>query len=267
MFDWENEPYLTFAGLVRLTHHVLCTFIQRQPALEREGYPAWRHELPGTMQVEMAPKYWIWPADGFTPTQARSRFSGLVKHLVELFAGTEKAMPDMTELMKKIEQLAPNCSSADRIPMLDLYGLYQVVIPPEHRRPGWREFLSRFKTELENCSITGLVAWPVLRGEKPPWPVEECVTAFEEYQRKRHKARAVNLPILVEVAIMVAIANLYLEGGDRDAYVCWANRAILDAAGRNAVQDRIVADKREFRLIDTRQLIGLLPAEAGNTDC
>src|SRR5262249_30809975 len=33
---WQHEPYLTMAGLVRLTHHVLTTFIARQKVLERE---------------------------------------------------------------------------------------------------------------------------------------------------------------------------------------------------------------------------------------
>jgi hypothetical protein len=63
---------------------------------------------------------------------------------------------------------------------------------------------------------------------------------------------------------MAAIANLYLEAGDRDSFVRWVDRAILDAAGRKAAQDALVACKQEYRPVDTRQLIGLPSTRPGD---
>jgi hypothetical protein len=59
---------------------------------------------------------------------------------------------------------------------------------------------------------------------------------------------------------MAAIANLYFDAGDRESFSRWADRAILDAAGRQPVQELLSACRAECRRIDTRQLFGLSPA-------
>jgi hypothetical protein len=56
-FQWEQKPYLTFAGLVRLTRHVIGAFIDRQKSSDRETYPNWRNEVPGIILVHFAPQY------------------------------------------------------------------------------------------------------------------------------------------------------------------------------------------------------------------
>lgn len=259
VFDWENEPYLTFPGLVRLTHHVLSTFISSQQSVDREEYPAWRNELPGTMQVEMAPRYWIWRADGFKPADARRRLSGLFAHIVEMLTSTGKSLIDMAAVMDKIEQFAKGCSQEDRTPMLSLYQVYHLFAPRNHR-PGWRDFISQFQCDLEKCSIEQLAYWPLLLNPPGWWPIQDCVAAFTEYQKKRHSPTAFHLPVLIEVVIMAAIANLFLEDGDPTSFVRWVDLAILEAAGRKPVQDVLIVSRREFRLIDTRHLVGLPPA-------
>jgi hypothetical protein len=70
IFHWSNEPHLTVSGLVRLVRHVLISFVQRQPPLDRESY-AWREELPGIIKVEFAPQYWAGQATNFRPPMAK----------------------------------------------------------------------------------------------------------------------------------------------------------------------------------------------------
>jgi hypothetical protein len=266
VFDWDNEPYLTFPGLVRLVHHVLSTFISRQPVLEREDYPAWRDELPGTMQVEMAPRYWIWQAEGFTPQKAGMFLSGLLHHLADMLASGNRGLPNMSAVMRRIEELISGCSPADRIPMLALYQLYNALAPKGDRRPRRREILGRHGHLMECCSIAFLSLWPLLPEEPIPWSAVECVSVFEGYQKKRYKATAIHLPVLFEVAVMATIANLYLQAGDWNAFVDWVDRAILDAAGRKAVQEMLADCRTTFSMIDTRRLVGLPPVSEKDVD-
>jgi len=71
---WENKPYITYAGLTRLVHHVINNFIEKQDQLKKERYN-WRQDLPGRIQMEIHPKYWIWKADEFTSNQSIYFFS------------------------------------------------------------------------------------------------------------------------------------------------------------------------------------------------
>jgi hypothetical protein len=119
VFHWVNEPYLTFAGLVRLCHHVLTTFVNRQPVVEREEYP-WRAELPGIIQVEMAPQYWVWRADSFSPSEAKRRFSGFLSYLAANLPKSPGPVLDLRQLVERIEQLVHQASPADRRAMIAL---------------------------------------------------------------------------------------------------------------------------------------------------
>jgi hypothetical protein len=62
VFIWEKEPYLTFNGLLRLVTHVLDAFIFEQAIVQSEEHD-WRNDLPGIMQFQLAPQYWIWQHD------------------------------------------------------------------------------------------------------------------------------------------------------------------------------------------------------------
>lgn len=193
VFRWMNEAYFTFAGLVRLGRHVLASFIDHQPVAEREDYPGWRAELPGIIQVEFAPKYWVWRPENFQADQARKRFSGFVEHLVTNFSKPRIPLLDLRQLTERIEELAPSARATDRLPMLALYWMFNGMIPEGDRRPGWDTFLSRWNSEIEQCAIELVVVY-IFLGYNLPWSVEECVTAFEQYQQSRHKASATHLP-------------------------------------------------------------------------
>ena len=183
VFNWLNEPHFTFAGLVRLGRHVLASFIDRQPVLEREEYPDWRMELPGTTQGVMAPEDRVWRSENFHPAQARKRFSGFVDHLVSNYTKPRIPLLDLRSLMVRIEESVPSAKAHDRPPMLALYWTYNGIIPEGDRRAGWDAFLARWDSATGRCEVEFLVMFIVL-GHRWPWPVSECVAAFEQYLRR-----------------------------------------------------------------------------------
>jgi hypothetical protein len=101
-----------------------------------------------------------------------------------------------------------------------------------------------------------LMVMYIIMGHNLPWPVAECVTAFEQYQRSRHKAAATNLPRLAEIAVMSEIANLFLDGGQVERFEEWINRGILDAAGGKAIQDYLRGCREDRRRVDVQHVLG-----------
>ncbi len=255
VFPWNNNPYLTFAGLVRLSRHVLASFIDRQPTVERENYPSWRTELPGQTQVALAPEYWAGQSKGFHPAQARQRFSGFIQHLLSNYSKPQIPLLDLRLLMDRIENLAPSANPTDRLPMLALYAMFNGMISVQERRPGWEAFLSRWNSELERCSIE-MMSLHVVLGSKVPWPAEECLAAFEQYQQSKYKALATNLPRRGEIAVMAAIANLFLDAGQACKFEEWIERGILDSAGWKGIQDYLRDCQKNKQRVDVQHILG-----------
>jgi hypothetical protein len=252
---WQHEPYFTLAGLVRLTHHVLATFVARQNILEHEDWPEWRSELPGLMRVELAPQYWIWQAEGFTPEQGRHRLGGLLAHLVDTLGAAAWSVPDMSGVMEKIVQFVPTCREKDRGALVVLYWVYQMLT--EERGQDSADFCEKYRSYLVTCRMEMLAAWPLFYREDPPWARDECVTAFEGYLRGRHNPHALGLPVAFEIAIMAQVANLCLGRGDLPSFATWVDRAIWEAAGRRKLQEYLTLCKRNSERIYPRAVLGL----------
>ncbi len=254
VFVWENETSFTFDGLVRLSRHVLNSFISKQPVLEGEEC-GWRSEIPGTVQLEMSPEYWAWIPDSFQPANARKRFNGFVQHLMTHIQEENPALLDLRKVMLRIEQLVPNAKSSERVPMLALYVIFNSMIRVEDQRPDWVGFAARWKSEVEKCSIEWMVK-DIFIGSKVNWSTTEWIASFDEYQRSMHKPTATKLPLLLEVAIVAEISNRLLESDDGEARDKWLERGTLDAAGNSRVQDYLIECRRSRNRVDINQLLG-----------
>jgi hypothetical protein len=263
LINWQHEPYLTMAGLVRLTHHVLTTFIARQEVLDSEAWAEWRSELPGLMHMEMAPHYWIWQSDAFNPEHGPARLAGFLAHLVQTFGSEASTIPNMAALMKRIEFLVPTCRDADRPALMVLYLLYHSVTGSSG--PESEKFLEENAAYIEGCRIETLAVWPLLHEDDPEWAVNARIAVFEEYVKNRHRPHAFALPLTFEAAIMAQIANGFLADGDRESFANWIDRSTLDAAGRRGLQDYLRCSKAEARRIDPRVLLGVVRNDGART--
>ncbi|MBW4256598.1 hypothetical protein KTG15_02680 [Methanobacterium sp. YSL] len=126
---WEDEPYLTFRGLVRLVHHIIINFIYEQESLETEEYD-WRNDVPGIITMEIHPKHWIWKADEFTSNQSVYFFSKFLSMLSASFLNDEK-MENLIALMFKIEKLMKEGVKKEFRPsMISLYCLFNSLASP-----------------------------------------------------------------------------------------------------------------------------------------
>ena len=242
IFTWGNDTFLTMSGVVRLTRHVLLTFARKSPFLATENYPEWRRELPGIITVQFAPHLWIWQAENFTPPQAAMRLSGLLESMTTELIKPEPILPNLTALMTRIEGIVDQAGPSDRMTLIAIYSVYNRAMAEELRHPGYREFLGRHLQELQCCHVGFLAGDVLTTANLHRWPVADCVDVFTQYLKTRHRENAINLPVVLEAAIALAIANLYLAQNQFAEYRYWANRAIFDLAGHRAAQT-IIADQ------------------------
>jgi hypothetical protein len=163
--------------------------------------------------------------------------------------------------MEVIEQKTPTASPVDRTPMVVLYWMFNAMAPAELKRPGWEDFVQRWESAIDKCSIE-LVAVRTLWGLALEWPAEACAGVFDGYQRSRHQKLATNLPRLLEIAVMAEIANIFLMDGKSDQYGAWISRAILDAAGQKEAQDYLRDCRHRNERVDTQRVLSLSTANA-----
>ena len=68
------------------------------------------------------------------------------------------------------------------------------------------------------------------------------------------------------IAVMAAIANLFLDGGQAGRYEEWIDKAILDGAGGKPIQDYLRGCRGRRDRIDAQHILGRPPAASGRED-
>lgn len=244
---WKNQPYLTFAGLTRLTHHIIYNFIQKQDYLKKERYN-WRQDLPNTIQMKIHPKHWIWDEKIFTPSDTNITFSGFLTLLIDKMFHDEKLI-DLRSLMLKIEKFI-NGGLSDRykIPMISLYYLYNNLMSADFRSPNYDMFIKDHIKLIFRCNIENMVTI-LLLNKKWPWDIEESRDHYVKYKVGKFNKDSLNIPHFFELCIIVEIANRFLEKGDVQEFKKWLDIAILEIPGKSECQRILEKYKSEEEMI------------------
>ncbi|MDB4930710.1 MAG: hypothetical protein JWM10_3194 [Myxococcaceae bacterium] len=263
IFTWENQPYLTFRGLLRLVLHVFRNFIESQPSMDTEEYN-WRGDLPGVIRLKAAPQYWIWQADAlgqpmtkqFREEAVRSRFNGFLEHLQEAII-TKGALTDLRSLLEKYEEIFPQSPANDRLRMLVPYILYNRIITPDGRSTNCDEFINKHSSILDNCSIDSMIVHLILT-EDFPWQYSEAREVYDAYAKQRFSPKAIRLPFLFEMKLVLALANKALAQGEVGSYRTLLDAAISEAAGNTSLQDMVIAAMKDEVAAPHRQVFTIL---------
>ncbi|NAT11420.1 hypothetical protein C4E22_07800, partial [ANME-1 cluster archaeon AG-394-G06] len=252
VFHWENEPYLTFEGLTRLAYQVINNFIWRQDTSDFEDYD-WTKDLPSVVMVKLAPQYWIGNDEGFIPSHATKKFSGFLQHLQNVIY-SNSPLTDLRRLLAKYESLIPTAKDEDKNPMLATYYLYNLYIVQEAKRPNYKEFLKQYEDVFNECCIEMMIVY-LLSKQKWPWDIEECVSHYDDYKKNKFSKNALSVPLLIELCLIVEIANMYLRAEKLDKYNKWLYTACLEASGKPDVQKFIDECKSKGIEVDCKLIL------------
>lgn len=248
VFIFNNKPYLTYNGLFRLTNHVLENHIYSLPIDEKEKLN-YRDELPGKIEVKLAPQYWIWKPESLNGQTANKFLSALIGQLE-----ADGPLTDMTDVMKKIKEIFKDTPREQKGSLLYLFWLYNSVIQENLRINGWEDFISSnmdFFSELkfENIAIRTIGNAELI------WGINSCIQVYKQYLRSKYKKNSFALPPLTESAVLCAIANKALKDGFIKEYDWLIKNAIKELSGKKGVQDYISLMMKSNKEIDIRKLL------------
>lgn len=236
VFRWNQEPNLTFNGLVHLADHVIRTLIARLPSEEKENYN-WRDGLPGTIQMNLAPQYWIHRAEGFDPESAHRYYAGFLENFAACALRGEPIC-NMTAVAKKIEKSRAQGTPSQRRSMLALYFLFNACLHPESSLPNWEEFLEMHEDIVNQPCIEMMAARLLLDGEYP-WDGAQGEAALNEYDRSRFHRGIFKITFELEIALIAAVANQLLREGHTERHQMLLKEALLNTAGRPEIQSAL----------------------------
>lgn len=237
---FSDEPYLSISGLVRVVQHVIRNFVRKSEKVTSETF-SWRQELPGIMQMEIAPQYWIWQHEGLKPEHATKKLSGFLSQLETVILNAEP-ITDLRELLAKYEKLIGQAAAPFKLQMLATYVLYNSFMADEHKCENYSMVFDKNKALFDQCTIESMLTW-LLMGQLWPWAAEVSASCWNRYQETNHRKACIKVPPVMSVAIMIEIASLYLREESASDYREWMEDAILEAAGQKELQERLIEAK------------------------
>ena len=224
----------------------------KQDYLKIEEYD-WKKDLPGIVRVKLAPQYWIGKDEGFVPSHATKKFSGFLSHLREIIL-SNGSMVDSRRLLEKYESSIPTARKKDKIPMLAMYYLYNLYIVQEAKRPNYKEFLKQYEDVFNECCIEMMIVY-LLSKQKWPWGIEACLSHYDDYKKNKFSKNSLSVPLLIDLCLIVEIANMYLRAEKLDKYNEWLYTACLEASGKPDIQKFITECKSNGIEVDCKLIL------------
>jgi hypothetical protein len=249
VFYWDEQPYLTFNGLVRLTHHVITNFIAKQEYLAQEEYN-YSQDIPGILTYRIASEYWLGDDQHFSANQSKKWLSAFLENFQTAIV-SNKPIVDMQKIIEKIELTIKGVSQENQITMLVIHKLFCCLTGNYERYFSLEKLYSCL---VGKCHFELMVANLVLE-ESLPWELSECIKNYETYSKDRFKQQTINVPRLIEIFIIISIANMGLEDEQQELYDIWLDAACLEAAGMPTLQNLIRESKAERVKIQLSDLV------------
>lgn len=250
VFQWENDVYFTYNGLTRLAYHVIKSFIFAQTIQETEEFH-WRSSLPGIMKMQFASKYWVWKHEHFTSDEVFLRLSGFLQQ-VQSFLTNQEHINDLTELVRKMEGLinSPQVPENQKRAMVCITLLFLAFGDQSTFHAKCHEY----KKYLEICTIEKMILDILLAGALSDNAIT-CETEYIKYLNNKFSKGSIKIPILIELSIIVNVANKFLQDNNIPKYQEWMKFAMLEAAGHNELQARLAESMQSNSVFDIQRIL------------
>ena len=249
---WENQPYLSMAGLVRLAHHTIMRFVERQETVDFEERN-WRKELPGMFKMELSPEYWVWKHEGLKQEHATMKLYGFLSQLEGVLV-QGAAFTDLKTLLSEYERLLPTSKRIYQVRMFALYCSYNLFLKEEDRCQNYKDVIDKYEYLFHSCSIEALITLLLLK-EEWPWQLDGCITVWKQYTSQRFQRTGLRIPALFEITLLNEFAKMFLKTGDEDNYIQFLEMAIIDSAGKKNLQNLLKETITRRQAISYQQII------------
>jgi hypothetical protein len=256
VLHWEGNPCLTLSGLVRLSRHEFLQYVEKQPASDRENYPEWRDELPGSVPCYWSPVLWATKSKNYQRSNATQYFNALLSHWTKQLQTAEdrKQLLDQREILQKIREHIPKSDPDLKSTLLNHLFLFQSLMPVEDRDQDDEKLLNDFSLDLGACTAAAAAVQVLLYGSIS-WPASEASGILQEYGLRKHRKTSVRMPARLEIALQAAIGNKWLAEDEPTKATATFRQCRLEAAGMPLIQELLEGAANNATKVSTEAIL------------
>lgn len=238
VFEFQHNVYFTYSGLLRVVREVIYNFTF---LLQKTGFEAfdWKGAIPGCVEFEAAPYYWIWKMDSNKGEGAKARVEGFV----ETFVRYQNKIPPMDDVIKMYLSHLGEMKEENKLAAFTLCCLYvgKIENAEDETKTLFNAIYEKNKSLLDKCSIYGLLisVMKVSLSISEAWNLEECEKVVNAYCKKRYKASRLKLPKEIETMIYLEISNCFEGDDEKDNRQKWRLRAYDNSNNFKEMQELI----------------------------
>ena len=249
----EGRIYLTFQGLSRLARHVITTFIERQPKVDHEEYD-YNEERLGIISVPTAPQYWIGSVEGLVDSSGRRRLEGFLEQVANPLQGDEgPAVTDIREVLSVVEGRLPNMASANFLPFLTLYILFNEVVLHDEPMENFGNIQERYASKFEDPSLESALIH-LLTGSTPTWDLDQHRRVHDAHLMGKGRRSSLKVPRILETGLTLQLAERYRSVGDVEAARSLVSMSVDNFPGNDDLR-RLEEELNAFHNIDWQEFI------------
>ncbi len=234
-FEPNFQRIFTLAGLWRLVRHVVRRFVVDATKTQPQPWD-YRGALPGVVQMQLAPQYWIWQPEGLDAKSALQRFNGVAEAFIGWHAGHHDDGFNLTEVVEKIEQLVPQMPDGEpKTAMVAIHLLWHEWTDPKDHRPEAKAFLDEYESCLDTPSPIAFTVGLLSNHASASWTADEWAEMAAMRRAARVKGKEPALPEAVDTLIQLEAADQLEAAGRHDEAVVFAAHAVEESPGNEAV--------------------------------
>ncbi|WP_313536140.1 hypothetical protein [Arsenicicoccus bolidensis] len=242
-YEPTTDSILTLAGLWRITRHVVRRYVADATKVPPEPWD-YRPALPGLVDAQLAPQYWVHNPDNLSPDTTAATLDGLAEALIGWLAGAHDDGLPPDPVCRRIESLVPTLTDGDaRTDLVAIHALWNSWVRPEERRPEAIDFLQAHGACLRRPSASAavvlLLADPSLPAglcrDLSAWSDDEWVELASHRHEERRRGRHARLPAKIDALIQLEAADRLEAAGRHDEAVRFAARAVEEVPGDEKV--------------------------------
>ena len=224
---FRRDVLLTFQGLARLARHVITTFIESQPKVEKEEYD-YSEERAGIITYEWAPQYWIGDASSLEPTLGRDWLEGFLKLITaRLVREPQATVADLRPTLTEVERMLPEMNAEQRRPFIAVYVLFNVRALGSNKMENYDAVVENYGHELDDPSVEAMLTF-LLLDIVPDWSLVVHRKTHDDYFRQKRRKNGLKASPALEAGLCLALAERYRQEGDVEQ-----TRDLLTAAVEN----------------------------------
>lgn len=230
-----KKAFLTFSGISRLCRYIIYEFVRECEKIENEPFNYF-NDIPGMIQVSMAPQYWIYKEEALNFENLVHYTNNFLRYYTSIRIEKESIV-DCSAVCKKIEEMFKQTNNNDhKLKLLLIYVLYNSYLVKEQQVEGWEKLLEENETTLDPISLESLILH-VMTYSELPWDVNEVIGCYNDYDSKRFWNKGFKIPQIVEVCILLEISNMFFSKGDKKTATLYIEKAIEEKPGDQYLLD------------------------------